>query len=112
MTSARNRRLLSNGNRWFLLLFIALIAAACSPKIQPVAVKPRPVPPANTPVVKNQPEKQPQPVKPAAAQVSTISLLLPFGLDHLAPGASYTPISLKEADIATAYYQGFKLALD
>lgn len=112
MISARNRLQPLNGSRWPILLFIAMLAAACSPKVQPVAVRPKPAPPANNPVVKNQTEKQPQPVKPAVAQVSTISLLLPFGLDHLAPGASYTPVSLKEADIATAYYQGFKLALD
>ena len=39
-------------------------------------------------------------------------MLLPFGLDHLAPGAGYTPASLHEADIATAYYHGFEMALD
>ena len=111
MTSAQNRLQLLSGNRWLFVLFIALVASACSPKLRPVAVQPKQTQPVN-PVVK-QPAKEVKPVKPAAAPaVSTISLLLPFGVEHLSPGASYTPVSLKEADIAIAYYQGFKLALD
>jgi hypothetical protein len=109
MISAQNHRLPLNGNKWLLFLIIALIAAACSPKVLPVAVQP----------VKKEAEKPvvaPPPkvveVKPAPPKVSSISLLLPFSLDHLKPGANYTPESLKEADIATAYYRGFKLALD
>lgn len=86
---------------------IALIAAACSPKVRPVA------PPVKKetekPAVK---ENAPKPVKPVAPKVSVVSLMLPFGLDHLAPGSSYTSVSLKEADIALDYYRGFKLALD
>nr|WP_255670502.1 ABC transporter substrate-binding protein [Mucilaginibacter sp. UR6-11] len=39
-------------------------------------------------------------------------MLLPFALDHLNPGASYTEAGLKQANIALDYYQGFKLALD
>jgi hypothetical protein len=73
-------------------------------------VQPKEAQPAN-PIAK-QPAKEVKPVKPAAPAVSTIALLLPFGTDHLAPGASYTAVSLREADIAIAYYQGFKLALD
>ena len=109
MISARNHRLLLNGNKWLLFLTIALITVACSPKLVPVAVKP----------VKKEVEKPvvaPPPkvaeVKPASPKVYAIALILPFGLDHLKPGANYTPESLKEADIATVYYRGFKLALD
>jgi hypothetical protein len=107
MISVRNRRQPSSGNKWFLFLVIALIVAACSPKVRPVYVQPK----AQTqkPVVKNEPVKI---IKPAAPKVSNISLLLPFDLDHLAPGSAYTSETLREAEIATNYYRGFKLALD
>jgi len=109
MISVRNRLQLLSGNRWLLFLAIALIASACSPKLRPVSVQPK-IKEAEKPGVKNQLVKEPE--KPAGPSVSTISLLLPFDLDHLAPGASYTNVSLREADIALDYYRGFKLALD
>ncbi|MDB4926935.1 ABC transporter substrate-binding protein [Mucilaginibacter sp.] len=107
MISVRNRLPLSSGNKWLLFLWITLLVAACSPKLQPVAP---PVKPTETekPVVKT----EPKPVKPLPPKPVVISLLLPFGLDHLNPGASYTDVSLKQANIALDYYQGFKLALD
>ncbi|MDR3694293.1 ABC transporter substrate-binding protein [Mucilaginibacter sp.] len=108
MTSVVNRLQPLSGNRWFIFLFIALLGAACSPKLQPVAVRPVHKEPEKS-TNKAQPEKE---NKPAAPKTPTIALLLPFGLDHLAPGASYTSSSLHEADIALGYYQGFKLALD
>jgi len=111
MTSARNRLQPLSGNRGLLFLAVSIFFAACSPKLHPVAVQPKEAPAANA-VTKTAPVKENKPVKPAAPAVSTISLLLPFGLDHLAPGSSYTTVSLKEADIAIAYYRGFKLALD
>ncbi len=106
MISVRNRLLRLSGNRWLLFLTIALITAACSPKLRPVTVQPKE---PEKPVVKTQPVPI---VKPTAPKVSTISLLLPFGLDHLAPGESYTNVSLREADISLGYYRGFKMALD
>ena len=108
MISVRNRLLPLNGNRWCLFIIIALIFVACSPKIRPAAVQPPVKKEPVTPFVQVQPEK----AKPVAPKISTISMMLPFGLDHLRPGASYTPESLKEADISLAYYRGFKLALD
>ncbi len=109
MISVRSRLQQLSGSRWYLVLFIALITAACSPKL-------RPAPPVKSqtekPVVKTQPVTENKPEKLSGPTVSTISLLLPFGLDHLAPGSAYTTISLREADIAIGYYQGFKLALD
>jgi len=110
MTSAPSRLQPLSGNRWLFCLAVSLFFAACSPKLRPVAVQPKPAEPAN-PSVK-QPAKEVKPEKPPAPAVSTISLLLPFGTDHLAVGQSYSPVSIKEADIAIAYYQGFKLALD
>ena len=109
MISVRNRQPLSSGNKWLIFLIIALITAACSPKVRTVTIPPKKE--AEQPVVKNQPVKETKPVK-AAPKVSTVALLLPFGLDHLAAGASYTTVSLREADIALGYYRGFKMALD
>jgi hypothetical protein len=94
-----------SGNKGLFFIVLLLVIAACSPKVRPVAVKPKE---PEKPVV-SQPAKE---KKAAEPKVSTISLLLPFGLDHLQPGSSYTTISLREADIALDYYKGFKLALD
>jgi len=98
-----------NGNKWFLFSVIALVMAACSPKVRPAYVPPKTEPPSQKPVVKSEPAKV---TKPVAPKVSNISLLLPFELDRLAPGAAYTSETLREAEIALNYYQGFKLALD
>ncbi len=85
------------------------MAAACSPKVAPVAVQSKKKK-ASAPVANAQPSNA---VKPAEKKVSDIALLLPFGLDHLSAGSSsYTTVTLKEADIALDYYRGFKLALD
>ncbi|MDB5008106.1 MAG: hypothetical protein JWP45_2499 [Mucilaginibacter sp.] len=109
MISVQNHLLPLSGNRWSLFLIIALTVAACSPKLQPVQ---QPVKKETAkPVVKNL-HAEKSDVKPAGPKVSTISLLLPFELQHLSPGAPYTTVTLKEADIALGYYRGFKLALD
>ena len=108
MISVRNRLQPLSGSRALLFVIITLLAAACSPKLQPVSVQPVKKEPEK-PVANNQVVK---PVKPPGPKVSTISLLLPFGLDHLAPGSIYTYASLKKANIAVEYYEGFKLALD
>lgn len=109
MISVRNRLQPLNGNKWFLFLIIGFIATSCSPKVRPVAA-----PPVKKEAEKKVENKKPEVtvVKRTPPKVSSIALILPFGLDHLAPGASYSTVSLKEADIALGYYHGFKLALD
>ena len=102
MISVQNHRLPSSGNKWLIYVVLALVAAACSPKLQPVA-PPKPV----EPVVKAPEVKPPVKVEP---KFSNISLILPFDLDYLKTG--YSSTALKKADIAVEYYQGFKLALD
>ncbi len=106
MISALNRRPQLSGNKRFLYLIAALLTVACSPKVRPVA------PPVQKEVEKPVVKIQPVKVVAVAPKVSTISLLLPFGLDHLAPGSAYNNSALREADIAIGYYRGFKLALD
>ncbi|TSD65963.1 amino acid ABC transporter substrate-binding protein [Inquilinus sp. KBS0705] len=106
MTSVRNHLLQLSGNKW-LIVMIALILGACSPKIRTI---PKPVAkPADKPVAVQKPA--PQPVK-EEAKVSTISLILPLGLDHLIPGLKYSAAGLKKANMSVEFYQGFKLALD
>src|ERR1700748_2554861 len=108
MISAQNRLPPLSGNRWLTFLIIGLFAAACSPKVRPVAVQPKKNEPGKV-VEKTQPVNA---VKPAEAKVSNIAMLLPFGLDHLRAGSPYTSVTLKEADISLDYYRGFKMALD
>lgn len=106
MISVRNHLPPSSGNKWLVVLAIALLAGACSPKVRPVAAPPK--------TETEKPENKPEPPvsKPAAARQSSIALLLPFGLDHLNAGATYTDVSLRQANISLDFYQGFKLALD
>src|ERR1700743_645888 len=105
MTSVRNHRPQLSGNRWLIFEVLALFAAACSPKVRPVTGQPKKE--AEKPAAKN-PQNNVKPVP----KVSSIALLLPFGLDHLKPASPYSASTLKEADIALDYYRGFKLALD
>ena len=121
MTSVPNRRLLLSGNKALISVFLLLLLlgfAYCSPKLHTVAVASSPakpvVPPPAKPAVTNQPAvvKVAKKRRRDSVVVSTISLLLPFGLNHLAAGPAYNQASLKEADMAVDYYQGFKLALD
>jgi hypothetical protein len=106
MTSVPNHRPPLSGNKWLLFAGIALLAAACSPKVRPVSSTVKTV----TPVTKKETEKIAE--KPSAAKVSAIAMLLPFNLDNLNAGAQYTPGTLSRANLSLEYYQGFKLALD
>jgi ABC-type branched-subunit amino acid transport system substrate-binding protein len=107
MTLVRNRLPQLSGNRWLLGLFTILVIGACSPKTRWVSN------PVNKPVeTPPPPMPAPKPVAPPAPKVSVISLILPFGLDHIGLGQHYDDISLKKAKIAADYYRGFKLALD
>ena len=104
MTSVQNHRPPLSGSKWLFFAGIALLAAACSPKVVPVSTSAK-----NTqPVVKKEPEKVSE--KPPAARVSNIAMLLPFNLDNL--NAGYSTGTLSRANLSLDYYQGFKLALD
>ncbi|MBV8388847.1 MAG: ABC transporter substrate-binding protein [Mucilaginibacter sp.] len=105
MTSVRNHRPLSSGNKWLLLAGIVALAA-CSPKVRTVSA------PAKTGTSETKKDAVKAAEKPAIVRVTTISLLLPFTLDDLNAGAQYTPATLSRANLSLDYYQGFKLALD
>jgi len=108
MISVQNHRPPLSGSKWLWFLVIALVTGACSPKIRPAS---QPVNPSEEkPVVQAKPVEKVV-VKPPQ-RTSVISLILPFGLDHLNPANNYTDVTLKQADLALDYYQGFKLALD
>jgi hypothetical protein len=105
MTLVRNHRPPLSGNKW-LIVFVALIVGACSPKLRPV-----PQPSVKTTTEKPAPEEK-QPATAVSAKTSVISLILPLGLDHAAFKQTYSAADLKKANMSIEYYQGFKLALD
>lgn len=107
MTSAQNRRPLSSGNKWLFLIGIALLAAACSPKVRPVAVVPK-----KEEAAKKAEEKPVIKPAPASAPTASIAMLLPMELDNLNPGGQYTSATMEHANLSLDFYQGFKLALD
>lgn len=112
MTSVPNHQPPLSGNKW-LFVFIALIAAACSPKLRPApqpSVKTRIEKPT---IPQEKPARNPV-VKPSGpdAKTSVISLVLPLGLPKAAAGQKYSAADLKKANMSVEYYQGFKLALD
>lgn len=107
MISVPNHRQLLSGNKIFLYIIITLVTAACSPRVRTVTLRPAIL--AEKPITQ---QKNGKTGVDVTVKVSTIALLLPFGLDHMAPGQAYNYVSLKKADIALDYYQGFKLALD
>jgi ABC-type branched-subunit amino acid transport system substrate-binding protein len=104
MTLVRNHRPQLSGNKW-LIVFLALIVGACSPKLRPA-----PQPSVKT-TEKPIPEEK-KPVIEVSAKTSVISLILPLGLDHAAFKQAYSAADLNKANMSIEYYQGFKLALD
>ena len=105
MISVQNHLLPLSGNKWLLFFITALILGACSPKLQPVS----------TPVKKQTEKPVTKAEEKAAAKPETkvhvISMILPLGLDHVAP-RNYSSAGLTQANMSVEYYQGFKLALD
>lgn len=116
MTLVRNHRLLLSGNKHkLLILSVVFLAAACSPKIQPVATgtKPQPVVPPAKAIEKPVNKPSGKVIAPLQSQkVSTIAMLLPLNLDNVNPGGKYNKADMQKANMGIDYYQGFKLALD
>lgn len=97
-----NRRRRLSGNR-FLILVLVILLGSCSKKIVPVS----------TPSQKPEPEKDLSVKKEElkAVAVHSVALLLPFHLDQINPKTADRK-SIRKADLAIDFYQGFKLALD
>ena len=117
MTLVRNHRLPLSGNKYKLLILSAMfLAAACSPKIRPVATstKSQPVVPPAKAIEKpvNKPTAKIPPPVQQSQKVSSIAMLLPLNLDNLNPGGKYSKADMQKANMGIEYYQGFKLALD
>lgn len=108
MTSARNPLLPLSGNRWLFLVCFGLLAAACSPRVRPVANEPK----KEEPAAKKEEEKAVIKQAAASAPAASVAMLLPLELDNLNPGGQYTTTTLEHANLSLDYYQGFKLALD
>ena len=109
MTLVRNHRPPLSGNKW-LVVFLALIIGACSPRLRPAPQPPVKTKTEKPPVITN--EKPPVKSDVSDARVSVISMILPLGLDHAVFKQAYSPADLKKANMSVEYYQGFKLALD
>jgi ABC-type branched-subunit amino acid transport system substrate-binding protein len=108
MTSVRNHRPRSSGNKWFIVV-LALTLGACSPKVRKAPSY------AAKPAIEKPEVKTDEPSKPVVkhdAKASAISLILPMALDHAMAGHNYSAADLKMANMSVDYYQGFKLALD
>jgi hypothetical protein len=102
MISVRNRRLLLNGSK--LLFFILIVfSASCSRKV---------VPPIKHPDEPGElPRAEQPPVIVLEPRINSIGLILPFYSADINP-AAVEEKSVKRADVALEFYQGFKLALD
>ena len=85
MTSARNRLPLLSGNRWLFFAGIALLAAACSPKVRPVTTAA--ISKKEQPAVTKKEQEKPE-AKPVVAKTASIAMLLPLELDNLNPGGA------------------------
>src|SRR5271165_6467555 len=115
MISVPNRPQPLSGSKAIVILFFLSVLGSCSPKLIAVTAKPKAMPAkpvTEQPVTTSIPTKKKVIRRRDSVKVSSISLLLPFGLDHLQANSTYSNGSLKEAEIAVDYYQGFKLALD
>jgi hypothetical protein len=96
-----NRLQLLNGSRVFIILLLVIVVS-CSKRTAPVVSAPP----------KEKPEKE-APVKeePKVLVSHSIALILPFHLDRINPRTADLT-SIRKADLAIDFYQGFKLALD
>ena len=102
MISVQNHLQPLSGNKYLIVIFMALYLSACSPKVQTVKKSPAPV----------EKEKVEEVIKPPKKfKEATISLLVPFNLQNFRT----KPVNKAEIEkhaMAIDFYQGFKLGID
>ena len=97
-----NHRLLLNGSRVLVVLFLVLLAS-CAKRTTPVVNLP--------PKEKEEKESPVKKEEPKAVVTHSIALILPFHLNTINPRNADLK-TVRKADLAIDFYQGFKLALD
>lgn len=102
MISAQNHQLQLSGSKYWLIAFVVLFLAACSPKIQKNTTKAPDVP-------KKVEEKKEKPA--AKFTQANISLLVPFKLNEIRLKTA-TKAEVEKSAMAIDFYQGFKLGID
>ncbi|MEJ2904806.1 ABC transporter substrate-binding protein [Pedobacter panaciterrae] len=102
MISAQNHQLQLSGSKYWVIAFIGLFLAACSPKIQKTTTKKPDVP-------KKVEEKKEKPASKFTQ--ADISLLVPFRLNDLRLKTA-TKAEVEKSAMAIDFYQGFKLGID
>ncbi|TKC05687.1 amino acid ABC transporter substrate-binding protein [Pedobacter polaris] len=101
MILVRNRQLLLSGNKFWPVVFIVVLIASCSPKVNTTI---------NKPVKDN--SVSPKVEKPAKKFTKAdISLLVPFKLNQFNLKTA-TKAQVDRADMAIDFYQGVKLGID
>lgn len=100
MISVQNRQQPSSGNKIKLIVLLACLVAACSPKVNNTVKKPTVEP--KTPKVE-------KPVKRFTQ--ADIALLIPFKLNEINLKTA-SKVQLDRANMAIDFYQGVKLGID
>lgn len=101
MISVQNHPLQLSGNKYWLILCIAFLFSACSPKIRKSTNK------------KNEGQGKEKEVEKPATRFTqaNISLLIPFRLNEINLKTA-TKAEVDKAAMAIDFYQGFKLGID
>ncbi len=101
MTLVQNHLLQLSGNKHWLIAFICIVLAGCSPKVQTTTIK-------KPQVLKIEKEVE----KPASRFTqANISLLVPFRLNDIKLKTA-SKSEVEKAAMAIDFYQGFKLGVD
>ncbi len=103
MILVQNHLLPLSGNKNWVLILTVLLFSACSPKIRPPVIGPKP----------EKPKVVEQTTKPVSKKFkqANIALLVPFRLNEINLKTA-TKADVEKAAMAIDFYQGFKLGVD